>query len=320
MNKVRTIIVLVGIFWVVIIVLVILINLGGQHIKMPPSAPSDLVVTDLTATTLSLEWLDNSNDEKGFKVYRDDEIIAKISANSKYLEDVGLQPATEYKYSVSAYNKAGESSASECWVTTLNPPIAIRLEKIGVYDNGEDYFREVDLGFKLFGDYTGGEVYLGVIATDGINTTHYRLPKGKGIFFKLLDNEVKDVNLIVFSTDVVGEYLALIVTAYESDGGPQEEAIVKGLAFLSKRLLGLPTSVLLGLSEFDIKGFIAELIGMEDDYLGSYKMVWKSDEDWGVGEYTDEDSKRGEGKGDLRLWFTVECPFDLSPSANIVFY
>ena len=47
-----------------------------------------------------------------------------------------------------------------------NPSITVKLNRIGVFDNGEDSLRDMD----------GGEIYLGVIITDGEKTTKSRLP------------------------------------------------------------------------------------------------------------------------------------------------
>lgn len=81
----------------------------------PPAAPSSLGATALSGTQVRLTWADNSNNEKGFKVYRSPNgssftEIAKPGPNSTSYTDTGLSGNTTYWYRVRSYNDAGSSA------------------------------------------------------------------------------------------------------------------------------------------------------------------------------------------------------------------
>ncbi len=90
---------------------------GGGGI---PSAPSDLTATAQSSSSIVLSWTDNSNNETGFKIYRDGELISTTSANVTSYTDTGLSSSTTYSYYVKAYNDSGLSAASNtAQATTL---------------------------------------------------------------------------------------------------------------------------------------------------------------------------------------------------------
>ncbi|MFL7793680.1 MAG: fibronectin type III domain-containing protein, partial [Anaerolineae bacterium] len=89
---------------------------------VPPAAPSNLVITNQTASSLTLAWTDNSNDESGFTVQ-----IATDKNFSQSLQSINvgadvtvymffpLAPNTKYYMRVAAFNGAGSSA----WSPTL---------------------------------------------------------------------------------------------------------------------------------------------------------------------------------------------------------
>lgn len=87
--------------------------------KPPPGEPSvewiyecayngindDLIVT--------LQWTDNANNETGFRVFRDGELIAELPADSTtYTDTVAVDTGEETSYRVEAYNSTGGSNDS----------------------------------------------------------------------------------------------------------------------------------------------------------------------------------------------------------------
>ena len=60
--------------------------------------------------TVRLGWTDRSNNEDGFRVYRDGALVAELSANTvKYTDLFAGGAAVTYSYRVSVFNAAGEA-------------------------------------------------------------------------------------------------------------------------------------------------------------------------------------------------------------------
>jgi hypothetical protein len=73
--------------------------------------PGDLRYTyDCTSgvVSISLFWVDKSNDEKGFRIYRDGSQIGETGANSTTYNDIAPSPGS-YTYTVAAFNASGEA-------------------------------------------------------------------------------------------------------------------------------------------------------------------------------------------------------------------
>jgi fibronectin type 3 domain-containing protein len=96
---------------------------------VPPRGPSGLTLTVLTATSVRLNWTDNSSNETGFRVMRWDSasdaysVAASPAADSITYTDTGLQPGLRYIYQIRAYNTDGNSFGSNK-VQTTRPPVA----------------------------------------------------------------------------------------------------------------------------------------------------------------------------------------------------
>ena len=260
----------------------------------PPSAPYNLTADAVSQSQVELHWFDNSNNEDGFRIYRDNNVVATVGANVTIYLDTGLDPTTTYQYVAKAYNQVGESEASLCTVRTPNPPITVRIDRIGVYHNGEHWLRGV------------GEVYVGIIVTDGRTTVEKRFPAGEGQFYLLCENEITDVGATIFSVDEVGDYIRIAAIGYEDDGGPGERLIYQALGVAAEAYISGGAATLLEMTDFSLGNLLAKLFGAEDDWLGSYENAWASDDNWGMGQYTDIACEEKDGTLGLRLWFTIE--------------
>jgi hypothetical protein len=106
----------------------------------PPAAPSQLAATATGASTVDLQWNDNSNEENGFKIERKKNggnfsQIATVGADVNSYQDAGLNPNATYIYRVRASNSNGDSDFSnEAAATTDNdgsdPTINVAQNKV----------------------------------------------------------------------------------------------------------------------------------------------------------------------------------------------
>jgi len=94
----------------------------------PPAAPSGLAATPAASDSISLSWLDNSNNETVFRIERGTgsnggsfDQITTVGAGVVAYSDTGLDPSTTYRYRIRANNSAGNSAFSNvATATTLS--------------------------------------------------------------------------------------------------------------------------------------------------------------------------------------------------------
>ncbi len=96
-----------------------------------PAVPNNLQVAVASYQQLNLTWLDNSNNETGFEIYRSKNsggpftIIHKTAANVKAYSDKGLSGNTRYYYKIRAVNASNASDFTGVKnATTLATPAA----------------------------------------------------------------------------------------------------------------------------------------------------------------------------------------------------
>ncbi len=79
----------------------------------PPSIPEDLTATAASASRIDLSWSPSTDNliVLGYKIYRDSQIVASTSSTS--FSDTGLDPNTQYAYTVSAYD-ARSNESDQC--------------------------------------------------------------------------------------------------------------------------------------------------------------------------------------------------------------
>jgi len=103
---------------------------GGD--ETPPSAPSNLAVTETGSESVGLTW-DAASDSGGsglanYAVYLDGALDHRITAGTAATELSGLLPETTYEFAVSAVDGAGnESDRSGVVTATTDPPASERL-------------------------------------------------------------------------------------------------------------------------------------------------------------------------------------------------
>ena len=262
----------------------------------PPSAPSNLMAQAVSQSEVELHWADNSENEDGFRIYRGNSLIATIGENAKLYRDTRLEAATTYRYAIEAYNRAGASEAVHCTITTRNPGITITLDEIGVLFDHDPWPKG------------RGEIYLGIVVTDGVKTEEWEIPEQtEGIpHYSLNDNESVIVSDQIFSTEEVGDYLRIFVIAYESDGSDFEMLVYEALGVAASTWMAGEVGMdLFGLFGASLGDMIGSFFGAEDDLVGSYEQSWDKSSWWGA-----QDSKThylNTGSDDLSLSFTIEA-------------
>lgn len=96
---------------------------NGGNENTAPNAPNGLSIAIIDNESVTVNWIDTSNNENGFSIERKTDNtdwieLAQIAANSTSYLDSTVSPATTYAYRISATNNTG-SSVSETISTTL---------------------------------------------------------------------------------------------------------------------------------------------------------------------------------------------------------
>jgi hypothetical protein len=137
-----------------------------------PAAPSSLAATAVSSSQINLSWIDNSDNENGFKIERAPDNsgtpgtftqIGYVGAGVTTYQDSGLSASTIYHYRVRAYNASGHSSYTETmYATTYGPNL---LQNPGM---------ELDSDSNNYPDSWGARA-TGSRASDAVHSGSYAL-------------------------------------------------------------------------------------------------------------------------------------------------
>ena len=276
---------------------------GGET---PPTAPSSLSGQADSYSQITIQWVDNSNNEDGFRIYRNGVLVESLGPNTISFADNDLDYATVYSYSVAAYNQYGETRYSTTVpIRTLNPPIVVTLGGIGViFDHDPTAFKGA------------GDIYVYIAIADSTSEPELiRVPSSGTL--ELNDNESKEVCQQLFSRDSVGDDLRIVAIAFESDDpmvaqlvNMLQEALVLYLASQGMDVsvgVSLLTALLQSPPSQDEESYQELAESTADDFVGAIERTWTSEEDWGIGSHPDVSN------GDLRLWFTISTSSETAP-------
>lgn len=178
----------------------------------------------------------------------------------------------------------------------FNPPISVTLDRLGV-------IKDHDVG--------SGDIYLYIAVSDGKGQPQVqRIPSSGEIY--LNDNESKEIDQQIFSSDSVGDQIRIVAVAFESDSTicqvkSMAMSVLNALAPYLQGNVGTATTMINTLlkSQPSSEDGCPDGVTPEtpcDDFVGAIEKTWTSAERWGVGSYNDVRS------GDLRLWFTISIP------------
>ena len=76
------------------------------------STPANLQAQEVSCSQINLFWTDNVGGEDGFTIFQNGVAIGQASANSTSYQSTGLNPSTEYSYTIKAFKGANMSDAS----------------------------------------------------------------------------------------------------------------------------------------------------------------------------------------------------------------
>ncbi len=98
---------------------------GGTEPGAAPVAPSNLIATATSAVGVSLQWIDESTNEDGFRIERQTNSgwiqVGQIGENATVFSVSGLTPNTPYSFRVRAFNADGNSDYSNTASVTTPP-------------------------------------------------------------------------------------------------------------------------------------------------------------------------------------------------------
>ena len=121
----------------------ILVNITTPNIPAP-MAPTELQVTVLSDTSISINWTDNSNNEDGFRIYRKEvstEVwveIGDVIADVNLFVDDDVVAGINYSYRVLAYNQGGSESPIESGALIPVPGRLINISTRGLVETGDN--------------------------------------------------------------------------------------------------------------------------------------------------------------------------------------
>jgi len=96
----------------------------------PPSAPTNFKAYSVGSKSIKLTWNDNSNNETGFKIFRDSVLIATVPANTTSYIDTGLTKGKTYYYELRATNDRGDSDAVSAEAMPIDPKIELFVKRL----------------------------------------------------------------------------------------------------------------------------------------------------------------------------------------------
>jgi transcriptional regulator CtsR len=105
-------------------------NVAGIYIQPLPAAPTNLLAQVEADSVVQLIWTDNSSDEEGFRIERQDNtggyvLLDSVGIDVTNYADTTVIPGINYDYRVLAYNGAGVSTPSNEETIYIDVPLTV---------------------------------------------------------------------------------------------------------------------------------------------------------------------------------------------------
>jgi hypothetical protein len=114
---------------------------GGTEPGTAPAAPTNLIATANSPISVTLQWIDESTDEDGFKIEQQAPggwmQIAQLGTDVTTTTITGLAPNTPYAFRARAYNADGNSAYSNTANVTTPPEEAVPAAPTGLEATAE---------------------------------------------------------------------------------------------------------------------------------------------------------------------------------------
>lgn len=94
----------------------------------PPTAPSNLVASNVTQTSFDMTWDASTGVLDGYRIYKND-VLVNTTLNTSW-NFTGLSAGTSYTIKIEAYNIGGVTSASLTTVTKLGAPVDLTATEV----------------------------------------------------------------------------------------------------------------------------------------------------------------------------------------------
>jgi chitodextrinase len=136
----------------------------GTGVTQPPTTPTGLAATSVTATSVGLSWgasTDNVDGVAGYTVYRNGTPLGTTGSTATTYTDAAVAPSTSYSYTVDAFDAAGNHSAqsSPLAVTTpAGPPPSAKWVQGGTLGTGS---KVASATFQLTKPVAAGDLLVG---------------------------------------------------------------------------------------------------------------------------------------------------------------
>jgi hypothetical protein len=130
------------------------------HDKRKPYKPSNLELLDIGHNSITLGWVDNAQNERGFNFYVDGVLHATLDVNVTSYRVTGLAEETTYIFTLKSFNDRGESiGASIEGITDIDRSEYLKAvlgQKCGVSASNFDRYFNVDTGHYSYYIWCGG--------------------------------------------------------------------------------------------------------------------------------------------------------------------
>jgi hypothetical protein len=153
-------------------------GLGGE--VTIPATPANLAATAMSSTSISLTW-NTVPAATGYRVYRG-AALQGTTPNPNWL-DLGLNPATPYSYTISAYNTAGESTQSTPVSATTQSSGGSGAQIPFTMDGLADFpdYRLSNPGMTIYAALRGSTLYIATWAPGAAGNDHFILLGGSAL-------------------------------------------------------------------------------------------------------------------------------------------